>query len=787
MSLGFGLGAGLRALTAARLGMQTAGNNVANANTPGYSRQRVELSAAMPMTLARGMQIGMGVDVSSITRLVDDGLERRLRMQQGLVAGAQVDMSRMSELENMLAEPNGGLSTGLSDLFGALGRLQTDPSERSLRGGVVQSANTLAQNFNLLSGRLDELAGGTFDEVRGLVTQANQLASNVADLNAQIVAIEANGTQANDLRDTRAEQVRQLSELVDVSALERGAGSLDLLVGGRLLVAGSRASTLAVGKTTGGATQVLVNGTTTAIEPRQGRIAALLRSEQTGLTGYSSRIDQMARSLILETNRRHSTGMPASGPYQSLTSTVMPQDGDGDGVRGDELLSQSGLPFDVQNGSLYVSMTDRATGRMTRTRIDIDPTQLNLTDVAWRLDQIDNLSASVDTTGKLRIAADSGYGVDFSPRLDPNPAVAGTFGGAAPSMSSSGAGPYDLSTQTFPVTFVVQNGTTASPRSTNVTLDATDFANPAAASTDELVAAINADLGGNATASNVNGRLVITSTSSGADAQLAFNDMAGGTAVSALGLPTTVAMGQSSAVDVRVSGAYTGSENDQYSFYAVGDGQVGVTAGLMVSVYDRAGALVATLDVGDSYEPGTDLEVGNGVKVSFGPGRIQSSTGQAFALDTLADSDTSDILVALGINSFFQGSGAADIAVNPELRANVDALAAGIGSAEGDAGNLIRLLDLREAEVDDLDANTIEDFWADVIGDVGFETAGAEDTLSAQDLLLQRLEAERESVSGVNLDEEMLDMVRFQQSFDAAARFLSTVQELTDTLINLGR
>ena len=176
--------------------MQTAGNNVANANTPGYSRQRVELSAAMPMTLARGMQIGMGVDVSSITRLVDDGLERRLRMQQGLVAGAQVDMSRMSELENMLAEPNGGLSTGLSDLFGALGRLQTDPSERSLRGGVVQSANTLAQNFNLLSGRLDELAGGTFDEVRGLVTQANQLASNVADLNAQIVAIEANGTQA---------------------------------------------------------------------------------------------------------------------------------------------------------------------------------------------------------------------------------------------------------------------------------------------------------------------------------------------------------------------------------------------------------------------------------------------------------------------------------------------------------------------------------------------------------------------------------------------------------------
>ena len=787
MSLGFGLGAGLRALTAARLGMQTAGNNVANANTPGYSRQRVELSSAMPMTIGRGMQIGMGVDVSGITRLVDDGLERRVRMQNGLVSAAQVDYSRMSELESLLNEPNGGLSGGLSDLFGALGRLQTDPGERSLRGGVVQSANTLAQNFNLLSQRLGELAGGTFDEVRGLVSQTNQLASNVADLNAQIISIEANGTQANDLRDARAEQVRQLSELVDVSAIERGTGSLDLLVGGRLLVAGARSTELGVGKSAAGATRVLVSGTSTAIEPREGRIAALLRNEQQGLPGYGSRIDQLARSLILETNRRHSTGMPASGPFQTLTSTSAPVDGDGDGVRGDELLSQSGLPFDVQNGSLYVSVTDRATGRMTRSRIDIDPTQLNLSDVAWRLDQIDNLSASIDPTGKLRIAADAGYGFDFSPRLDPNPNVAGTFGGDKPSVGSSSTGPYDLSTQTFPVSFTVQTGTTAASQSTNVTLDLADFANPAAATTDELVAAINADLAGNGTASNVNGRLVITSAQSGATAQLGFANVGAGTAIAALGLPTTTVYGQENAVDVRVSGEFTGAENDQYSFYASGDGQIGVTPNLMVSVYDRAGALVATLDVGQGYEPGTDLEVGNGVKISFGPGAVSQSTGQAFSLDVLADSDTSDVLVALGINSFFHGSSAADISVSDDLRANVDALAAGIGGASGDAGNLVRLLDLRSSEVDDLEANTIEDFWADVVGDVGFETAGAEDTLSAQDLLLQRLEAERESVSGVNLDEEMLDMVRFQQSFDAAARFLSTVQELTDTLINLGR
>ena len=100
-------------------------------------------------------------------------------------------------------------------------------------------------------------------------------------------------------------------------------------------------------------------------------------------------------------------------------------------------------------------------------------------------------------------------------------------------------------------------------------------------------------------------------------------------------------------------------------------------------------ALVATLDVGQGYEPGTDLEVGNGVKISFGPGAVSQSTGQACSLDVLADSDTSDILVALGINSFFHGSSAADISVSSDLRANVDALAAGSMSLVSGSGTVI--------------------------------------------------------------------------------------------------
>ncbi len=789
MTYGFGIGAGLRALTAARLGMQTAGNNVANANTPGYSRQRIELSASLPFTLAGGLQIGSGVDVTGITRLVDEGLERRLRLQTGMVASADVDLARLNELEGLLNEPDNGLSGSLDGFFGSIARLQTQPGDRALRGGVVQSGAQLAQGFQLLTRRLGELGNSTFDEVRGLVREVNTLTSSIATVNGQIITLEANGSDANDLRDTRTQQIRRLSELTDVNTVERQSGSVDVLVGGRLLVAGNRAQQLSVGKSSTNGTEVRVGDN--PVRLHEGRIAALIRNEGADLPAYRQRIDDLAHNLILEVNRRHSTGMPGSGPFGSLTAANGVPDGDGDGQHGDELLAQSGLPFDISSGDLYVSVAQVGSGgnsrHLERSRIHIEPTTMTLDDVAAQLSAIDHITASVDPTGHLRVAADAGYGFDFSPRLDPEPDTFGTFGGTAPSAGSASSGPFDLSAQTLPITFTVTTGTSTSPTTTTVSLAATEFANTGAATVDELVRAVNADLGSAATAANVGGRLVIRSNSSGSTSQLALANSGASTALTAFGITTTTVRGQNTAVAVKVEGAFTGSDNGQLVFVPQGDGTIGVTPDLKVKVFDQNGSLVTTVNVGQGYQPGKPITLDNGIKVSFGAGAVSQTAGNVFALDVLADSDTSDVLVALGMNSFFHGTGAADIAVNPDLQANVDAFAAGIGEASGDAGNLARLMALRQTEVGSLDGNTLEDYWANVVGDVGFAAAGAQQVLSGQDQLMQHLESERESISGVNLDEEMLDMVRYQQSFDAAARFLSTVQELTTTLINLGK
>ena len=138
MSFGIGLSAGLKALMAARLGIQTAGQNVANVNTPGFSRQRVMQSAAFPFTSGRGFQLGTGVEVTDIQRITNAGLERRLRLQIGQFSSSRVDFYRWREVEGAFNEPNGGLSTDLSNFFGRLQKLQTSPESRGLRGGVVQ-------------------------------------------------------------------------------------------------------------------------------------------------------------------------------------------------------------------------------------------------------------------------------------------------------------------------------------------------------------------------------------------------------------------------------------------------------------------------------------------------------------------------------------------------------------------------------------------------------------------------------------------------------------------------
>jgi flagellar hook-associated protein FlgK len=234
-----------------------------------------------------------------------------------------------------------------------------------------------------------------------------------------------------------------------------------------------------------------------------------------------------------------------------------------------------------------------------------------------------------------------------------------------------------------------------------------------------------------------------------------------------------------------IHGFYSGESNDSFQFQMIGSGTVGVTPGLTLEVRDAAGAFIASLDIGEQYEPDSRLEIGNGTSVSLAPGTVID--GDNFSVAAVAQSDTSGILIALGLNSFFAGSTPGSIGVNPFVSENHGRLATGKGGAVGTAANLPSLIALRDEALLAGSTVTLERFVGDMIAGIGFDVQDLDAVSENLSFLNRNLEAERASVSGVNPNEELVHMLQFQRSFQAAARIVSTVDEVLADLMQVIR
>ncbi len=228
------------------------------------------------------------------------------------------------------------------------------------------------------------------------------------------------------------------------------------------------------------------------------------------------------------------------------------------------------------------------------------------------------------------------------------------------------------------------------------------------------------------------------------------------------------------------SGIYTGSQNDVYTFTASGPGTIGQTSGLQIAVKNSSGATVTTLDVGSNYTPGNTLNVADGVTVSFAAGSVVA--GDAFSLDVVKDSDTTNILSALGINSFFSGSDASDIAVGDTISNDLSLIAASTGDV-GNNTNALRIATLQNS-TSAVSNTTFADYMHQITAGLGEEARSSYNLEENYTVMQKALENRRDEVSGVNTDEEMINLVRFQQAYDASAKYISVVKELVDRLIN---
>jgi flagellar hook-associated protein 1 FlgK len=171
--------------------------------------------------------------------------------------------------------------------------------------------------------------------------------------------------------------------------------------------------------------------------------------------------------------------------------------------------------------------------------------------------------------------------------------------------------------------------------------------------------------------------------------------------------------------------------------------------------------------------------------VSFGLGELSATHGDLAAVDAVADSDSADVLVALGLNTLLSGTGASDIAVRADIADDPTQLAVSLTGEAGDGALLLELLAVEETDASGLGGVTLGRFWGDLAGDVGFEAARIDGAIAAGAAVLDSLEQRRAAVSGVNVDEELVDMLAYEQSFAAAAQYLTVVNQLGDELLQL--
>lgn len=246
-------------------------------------------------------------------------------------------------------------------------------------------------------------------------------------------------------------------------------------------------------------------------------------------------------------------------------------------------------------------------------------------------------------------------------------------------------------------------------------------------------------------------------------------------------LQTTTWTGTSKAT---FSGAFTGTANEQYTFAVNGSGRVGVDAGLSVDVFNVAGERIATLDVGSGYSPGSPLTLPGGVKVQFSAGTITG--GESGTAAMVQNSDSGGFLSALGINSLFTGSEPGDLAVRQEIVSNPSRLSAGQFAVSGDNGAAKRLAQLRTTDLFG-GVQSAEEYLSDLTALQAFRSQDAQNQLSNLEGVTARLEAERDSVSGVDTNEELMNMLQYQRMFQAASRFMLTVNDTLQELMSVIR
>jgi flagellar hook-associated protein 1 FlgK len=324
-----GLQTALSGLEAAQAAIDTTGQNIANANTPGYSRQQVLETERTPLTISslssvtgNGSQLGLGVDITTISRIRDQFLDTQYRVQNTQTSGDNASSGLLGQVQAALNEPSSsGLSSALNQFWSAWNGLQNSPTNQGAQQAALSAGTAVADNLNTLSGELSTLQSQVTGQYATLTNASSgpvaSDANQIAALNGQIAQAQAAGLGANTLLDQRDKLVDDLSQYSNVNVTAQSNGMVNVSFGNAAIGA-SRGTADATPLVSGTSVNLAANLTDANLSGSGGTLGSLLKlydsSSGAGqISGYLNSLNGVASQLVSSVNGAIS-GADASGP-----------------------------------------------------------------------------------------------------------------------------------------------------------------------------------------------------------------------------------------------------------------------------------------------------------------------------------------------------------------------------------------------------------------------------------------------------------------------------------------
>jgi flagellar hook-associated protein 1 FlgK len=312
---------GVRSLQANQAALQTTGNNIANVNTPGYSRQSVVVQTVQGQYTGGGY-IGAGVDISTVQRQHSEFLTRQAALSSSVAASDTERLAQLRQLEDVFQGGEAGLGSAISDMMNAFSDVANAPTDLSARAVVLTRVDEATARIRTAESRMTDLRRGVGSELASAVASVNSLAARISKVNQEIARTNGSGQAPNDLLDQRDQLIKDLNGYVQTSSVAADDGTVSIfLASSQPLVLGTSVRPVALGTDAFGdpskAKLTLTQGSSTTVLEEAtlggGKLAGLLRFQNSDLQDAGQLLGRLALAIGTAVNAQHRLGLDLKG------------------------------------------------------------------------------------------------------------------------------------------------------------------------------------------------------------------------------------------------------------------------------------------------------------------------------------------------------------------------------------------------------------------------------------------------------------------------------------------